>query len=92
MTVDVSDEDIFAAADAVLASGRNATAARARAHLGRGSPQCIGDLLDQWWAKLLGRLQRDMLPAAIKMALGMLWDQATAHGRQDAERAFARQR
>lgn len=92
MTVDLSDEDIFAAADAVLASGRSATAARVRAHLGRGNPQRIGALLDQWWAQLLARLRQDTLPATLAQALGMLWEQATTQGRQDAEQAFARQR
>jgi hypothetical protein len=91
MTVDVSDEDIFAAADAILASGRNATPARVRAQLGRGNPLRIGALLDQWWAQLLGRLQRDTLPASLTQALGMLWEQATALGRQNAEQAFAHQ-
>jgi small-conductance mechanosensitive channel len=92
MTVDVSDEDIFAAADAILASGRNATPARVRAHLGRGNPLRIGALLDQWWAQLLGRLRQDTLPATLTQALGLLWEQATAQGRQDAEQAFAYQR
>lgn len=92
MSVDLSDEDIFAAADAVLASGRNATPARVRAHLGRGSPQRIGALLDQWWSQLLGRLRSDALPATLHQALGLLWEQATAQGRKNAEAAFARQR
>lgn len=73
MTVDVSDEDIFAAADAILSSGRNATPARVRALLGRGSPQRIGALLDRWWAQLLDRLHRNTLPTPINQALGMLW-------------------
>jgi hypothetical protein len=87
-----SDEDIYAAADAVLASGRNATVERVRAHLGRGNPQRIGALLDRWWICLLDRLQRNTLPAPINHALSMLWEQATAQGRRDAEQAFSRQR
>ena len=89
---ELSDEDIIAAADAVLASGRNATPARARAQLGRGSPQRIGALLARWWAQLLDRLHRNTLPAPINHALGLLWEQATAQGRKDAEQAFARHR
>ncbi|WP_052673027.1 DNA-binding protein [Pseudomonas sp. ES3-33] len=92
MTNDVSDEDIFAAADAILASGRNATPERVRAQLGRGNPVRIGALLDQWWAQLLGRLRQDTLPATLTQALGLLWEQATAQGRQDAEQALAHQR
>ncbi|MHC8350858.1 DNA-binding protein [Pseudomonas sp. RT4P38] len=92
MTVDLSDEEIFAAADAVLASGRNATTARVRAQLGRGSPQRSGALLDRWWAQLLDRLHRNTLPAPINHALGLPWEQATAQGRQDAEQTSARQR
>ncbi|NUU39023.1 DNA-binding protein [Pseudomonas sp. C2B4] len=92
MTVDLSDEEIFAAADAILASGQSATPARVRAHLGRGNPQRIGALLDQWWSQLLTRLRQDTFPATLAQALGMLWEQATALGRQDAERARARER
>ncbi|MNB65385.1 hypothetical protein D3C76_421140 [compost metagenome] len=92
MTVDVSNEEIFAAADAILASGQSATVARVRAYLGHGNPHRISALLDLWWAQLVSGLQQDTPPAAVKMALGMLWDQATAQGRQDAERALARQR
>ncbi|KPG96280.1 DNA-binding protein [Pseudomonas sp. RIT-PI-r] len=87
-----SDEDIYAAADAVLASGRSATAERVRAHLGCGNPQRIGVLLDRWWICLLDRLQRNTLPAPINHALSMLWEQATAQGRQEAEQAFSAQR
>jgi hypothetical protein len=87
-----SDEDIYAAADAVLASGRSATAERVRAHLGCGDPQRIGALLDRWWICLLDRLQRNTLPAPINHALSMLWEQATAQGRQEAEQAFSAQR
>ncbi|MFJ2324712.1 DNA-binding protein [Pseudomonas sp. NPDC087690] len=87
-----SDEDIYAAADAVLACGRSATAERVRAHLGCGDPQRIGALLDRWWICLLDRLQRNTLPAPINHALSMLWEQATAQGRQEAEQAFSAQR
>jgi hypothetical protein len=87
-----SDEDIYAAADAVLASGRSATAERVRAHLGCGNPQRIGALLDRWWICLLDRLQSNTLPAPINHALSMLWEQATAQGRQEAEQAFSPER
>ncbi|WP_196373647.1 DNA-binding protein [Pseudomonas fluorescens] len=77
-------DDIFAAADAILASSRNATPTRARAYLGHGTPQRIGALLDQRWAR---RAQKETRPALLKNALAILWEQATIHARAiDGER------
>nr|WP_314560081.1 DNA-binding protein [uncultured Pseudomonas sp.] len=56
MAVGVPENDVFAAADAVLARGERPTVERVRLHLGRGSPVRIGGLFDQWWARLAKRL------------------------------------
>ena len=53
MTVELSDHEIFAAADAVLASGLNVTPKRVREVLKRGNPVHIGAQLDRWWAQLM---------------------------------------
>jgi hypothetical protein len=57
MAVGVPENDVFAAADAVLARGERPTVERVRLELGRGSPARVGALLDQWWEQLAGRLR-----------------------------------
>jgi hypothetical protein len=52
----VPENDVFAAADAVLARGERPTVERVRLELGRGSPARVGGLLDQWWSRLAERL------------------------------------
>ena len=47
MGVELSDEDFFAAVDAVLIGDRHATPDRGRAQFGRGNPSGIGALLDR---------------------------------------------
>ncbi|MFD2642670.1 DNA-binding protein [Pseudomonas japonica] len=97
------DEEIFAAADAVMASGRRVTPARVCHHLGRGALVHIGSLLDQWWPVVMKRLQTEALPASLYDALNTLWAHAMAcaqqnaaetmrHERQVMEKAFAKQR
>jgi hypothetical protein len=57
MAVGVPENDVFAAADTVLARGERPTVERVRLELGRGSPARVGALLDQWWEQLAGRLR-----------------------------------
>ncbi|WP_404936845.1 DNA-binding protein [Pseudomonas sp. JDS08PS003] len=86
MAVGVPENDVFAAADAVLARGERPTVERVRLELGRGSPARVGTLLDQWWEQLAGRLRGETrlpgLPAEVAQAFVAIWQQATilAHG------------
>ena len=58
------ENDVIAAADAVLERGERPTVERVPLELGRGSPVRFGSLLDQWWARLAGRLSGEShLPA-----------------------------
>lgn len=60
----VTLEQVIQAADAVLRRGPRPTIERVRRELGRGSPNTINPLLDQWWARLGARLQAG--PAALQ--------------------------
>ena len=64
MAVGVPENEVFAAADAVLARGERPTVERVRLELGRGSPARAGGLLDQLWRRLSERLSGETrLPA-----------------------------
>lgn len=62
MAVGVPENDVFAAADAVLGRGERPTVERVRLELGRGSPARVGALLDQWWERLALTGRRPVRP------------------------------
>lgn len=92
----VQENEVFAAADALLAAGERPTVERVRLAVGRGSPNTIGPLLDGWWAQLAERLQHRLalpaVPEAVGTALAQVWELALAAGRQQAEAAVAPER
>lgn len=96
MAVGVPENEVFAAADAVLARGERPTVERVRLELGRGSPARVGALLDQWWEQLAGRLRGETrlpgLPAEVAQAFVAIWQQATLMAQGLAEQALAAQR
>ena len=49
----VQMEEVWAAADTVLNLGERPTIERVRQHLGRGSPNTVGPMLDGWYRGLL---------------------------------------
>jgi hypothetical protein len=55
----VQVDEVWAAADAVLAQGERPTIERVRTHLGRGSPNTVAPMLDAWYASLGKRLDKD---------------------------------
>ncbi len=85
MTDELRDEEVFAAADAVMASGRRVTVARVLEQLGRGNQSHIGSLLDPWWEQFVKRLQADPLPGSLRIALNVLWNQAIAYVNRSME-------
>lgn len=96
MAVGVPENDVFAAADAVLARGERPTVERVRLELGRGSPARVGSLLDQWWETLAARLRGETrlpgLPAEVAQAFIGLWQQATTLAQGVVELSLADQR
>ncbi|WP_080685211.1 MULTISPECIES: DNA-binding protein [Pandoraea] len=53
----ISEQDVWAAADALLMQGQRPTIERIRLQLGRGSPNTVSPYLDAWFAGLGTRLQ-----------------------------------
>ena len=96
MAVGVPENDVFAAADAVLARGERPTVERMRLELGRGSPARVGGLLDQWWTHLAERLSGETrlptLPGEVSQAFVAVWQQAILMARGVAEHGLAEQR
>lgn len=88
----VQREDVWAAADAVLLAGEKPTIERVRQHLGSGSPNTVGPLLEQWF-KHLGRRIQDPgafaapagVPDPVLQAAQHFWETALAHTRGDFE-------
>ncbi|WP_433771393.1 DNA-binding protein [Pseudomonas putida] len=95
MAVGVPENEVFAAADAVLARGERPTVERVRLELGRGSPARVGSLLDQWWARLAERMSGETrlpaLPAEVSQAFVAVWQQAIHLAQGVAEQAMAEQ-
>lgn len=96
MAVGVPENDVFAAADAVLARGERPTVERVRLELGRGSPARVGALLDQWWEQLASRLRGEArlpgLPAEVAQAFVAIWQQATVLAQAVVEQSLSAQR
>ncbi|NVZ64364.1 DNA-binding protein [Pseudomonas gingeri] len=96
MAVGVPENDVFAAADAVLARGERPTVERVRLELGRGSPARVGGLLDQWWARLAERLKGETrlpaLPGEVSQAFVAVWQQAIQLAQGVVEKGLAEQR
>ncbi|WP_346830787.1 DNA-binding protein [Pseudomonas abietaniphila] len=96
MAVGVPEEEVFAAADAVLARGERPTVERVRLELGRGSPARVGSLLDQWWDRLAQRLRSETrlpsLPSEVSQAFVAVWQQAVRLAEDVAEQSLDQQR
>jgi len=96
MAVGVPENEVFAAADAVLARGERPTVERVRLELGRGSPARVGGLLDIWWARLAERLNGETrlptLPSEVSQAFVAVWQQAIRLAQGVAEQGLAEQR
>eukprot|EP01030_Chromulinospumella_sphaerica_P021252 gene21252-21182_t len=96
MAIGVPENDVFAAADVVLARGERPTVERVRLELGRGSPARVGGLLDQWWARLANRLSGETrlpaLPGEVSQAFVAVWQQAIHLAQGVAEQGLVEQR
>lgn len=103
----VQMEEVWAAADAVLALGERPTIERVRLQLGRGSPNTVGPMLDGWFGSLAKRLQAPAdpadlangpadaeipLPGPVIRAAKTLWGRALQHADERAVDQFAQAR
>ena len=86
----IAESDVAVAADALLRDGVRPTIERVRALLGRGSPNTINPLLDEWWRSLASRLSGgpkafERIPPAAFHVLEALWVQLQLAARDQAE-------
>lgn len=76
----VQADEVWAAADALLAERVRPTIERVRMQLGRGSPNTIAPMLESWFATLGPRLglvdqepEREGVPEAVRQAMNAVW-------------------
>lgn len=88
----ISEQDVFEAADKLLARGERPTIERVRNELGRGSPNTVNRLLDGWWATLSARhaaKEASKLPPQFQSACERLYEKVIADCSARAGEAFA---
>lgn len=84
----ITQEQVNAAADAILGAGKNPTVEKIRAALGTGSPNTIIRMLDVWRSQVGGRLRQvnalPEVPGHVSHAMAELWRMAI----EESERAL----
>lgn len=96
----VQQEDVWAAADALIAAGERPTIERVRLKIGRGSPNTVSPMLEAWFATLGPRLgvalagaqAEEAAPKELLQALNKVWATAVAAARDEADRALEPER
>lgn len=89
-------EDVAQAADALLQEGARPTIERIRQRLGRGSPNTVSPMLEQWFSGLGQRLgsggiapQGSAVPAPVMQAAQALWAAASTAADANAAQTWA---
>lgn len=96
----VQQEEVWAAADALIAAGERPTIERVRLKIGRGSPNTVSPMLEAWFATLGARLgvaaagaqAEEGAPKELRQALDGVWAAAVAAAREKADRMLAPER
>ncbi|MEC3889798.1 DNA-binding protein [Xanthomonas campestris] len=95
----ITESDVHAAADALVAGGERPTVERIRVHLGTGSPNTVVRWLETWWRKLGGRLAAQQAkldlpaaPAELVALTSQWWEHALAAAQRHADARLAEQR
>jgi chromosome segregation ATPase len=84
----ITEDDVFAAADALLIRGERPTIERVRQTLGRGSPNTVNRLLDTWWTRLASRMNdrsAEGLPTSVVELCRRLYGELTQQAQAAAE-------
>jgi len=88
MRTGITQEQVNAAADALIAAGENPTVEKIRTALGTGSPNTITRMLDLWRTQLGHRLQQVIalpeVPGDVGRLMQELWRLAVEHATQQA--------
>lgn len=95
----VTQDQVNAAIDALVAAGERPTIERVRVKLGTGSPNTLTRMLDAWWAQLHERLTRQQAklavpnaPEDVAVAATRLWQLALERAGAQVEQGTAAQR
>lgn len=85
----ITQSEVFAAADRLLAAGERPTVERIRAVIGSGSPNTVIRYLDAWWSDAGHRLKAkanvpDLPPSVAELAIA-LWAQAVDAANERAQ-------
>ncbi len=92
----ITQDQVNAAADAILGAGENPTVEKVRAELGTGSPNTVTRMLDAWRNQLGERLRQlsalPELPTPVGQAMMGLWQLATEQAGQAIAGRFAEER
>ncbi len=95
----VQQEEVFAAADALLAERLRPTIERVRMKIGRGSPNTVAPMLEAWFSGLGQRLGvvpaaagEGGPPSAVRQAMDGVWAAALTAAREQADAALAAER
>lgn len=98
----VQQHDVDAAADALLAQRLRPTVERVRQHMGRGSPNTVGPMLEVWFGTLAPRLgivvegddtgSGKRMPAPVRQAIESVWAAALASAHDQATTAISSER
>ncbi len=97
----VQQEEVWAAADALIATGERPTIERVRLKIGRGSPNTVSPMLESWFATLAPRLgvaaqgsqaAEEGTPKELRQALDVIWSNAVRSARDKAEAALGLER
>jgi septal ring factor EnvC (AmiA/AmiB activator) len=85
----ITFSDVSRAADEIARARQRPTVEKIRALLGSGSPNTVGPMLDQWWARIVDRLEAGpaalhRLPERVAHVAEALWLQALEEGRKHA--------
>jgi DNA repair exonuclease SbcCD ATPase subunit len=79
----ITQDQVNAAADALIGSGENPTVEKVRAALGTGSPNTVTRMLEVWRVRIGQRLQQmsvlPELPSPVGQAMRDLWSLAVEH-------------
>ena len=91
----IQQEDVQFAADTLIAEGLRPTIERVRQKIGRGSPNTVSPMLDNWFAGLSKRLgvancgeQKLQPPVPVQAAATMLWEAAMQSAQSAAQEEF----
>lgn len=92
----ITQDQVNAAADAILGAGENPTVEKVRTELGTGSPNTVTRMLDVWRGRLGERLRQlsalPELPTPVGQVMMGLWQLATEQASQAIAGRFAEER